>query len=156
MKSICDNVFDLQRSSKLVQKCWYHSHNNRKWLKSLKVISRSNSSQKPLFFAVLIYFLYSHPRYFKLKQKYQQYGPCFQNIFPFLMNMSTLIDFLIWQKVTTGARVRLNYVVKYAISQGLLQVKKWHYSWHWKRSCLQMLKYSLNFEYAHARRTFFT
>ena len=47
----------------------------------------SHSSQKPTFFAVLINSLYGHPRYFKFKQKYQQYGPCFQTIFPFLINM---------------------------------------------------------------------
>ena len=39
------------------------------------------------FFAVLMYALYGHPRYFKFKQKYQQSGPCFQTIFPFLMTM---------------------------------------------------------------------
>ena len=32
-----------------------------------------------------MYALYSHPRRFKFKRKYQQYGPCFQTIFPFLM-----------------------------------------------------------------------
>ena len=35
---------------------------------------------------VLIYALYGHPRHFKFKQKYQQYGSCFQTIFPFLMD----------------------------------------------------------------------
>ena len=34
--------------------------------------SLSNPSQKPQFFAVLMYSLYSHPRCFKFKQKYQQ------------------------------------------------------------------------------------
>ena len=38
-------------------------------------------------FSVLMYALYGHPRYFKFKRKYQQYGPCFQTIFPFLMTM---------------------------------------------------------------------
>ena len=32
-----------------------------------------------------MYALYGHPRYFKFKEKYQQYGPCFQTIIPFLM-----------------------------------------------------------------------
>ena len=36
---------------------------------------------------VFIHSLYGHPRNFKFKQKYQQYGPCFQIIFPFLMPM---------------------------------------------------------------------
>ena len=31
-----------------------------------------------------MYALYNHPIYFKFQQKYQQYGPCFQTIFPFL------------------------------------------------------------------------
>ena len=30
MRSICDNLFDLQGYSKLPQKCWRHSHNKRK------------------------------------------------------------------------------------------------------------------------------
>ena len=30
-----------------------------------------------------------HPRYFKFKRKYQQYGPCFQTIFPFFMTVLT-------------------------------------------------------------------
>ena len=32
-RSICDNLFDLQRSSKLPKTRWHYSHNNRKWLK---------------------------------------------------------------------------------------------------------------------------
>ena len=40
------------------------------------------------FFAVFMYALYGHPRYFKFRRKYQQYGPCLQTIFPFLMTMS--------------------------------------------------------------------
>ena len=35
-----------------------------------------------------MYPLYSQPRYFKFKRKYQQYGPCFQTLFPFVMTMS--------------------------------------------------------------------
>ena len=34
-----------------------------------------------------MYSLYDHQRYFKFKQKNQQYGPCFQTIFPFLITM---------------------------------------------------------------------
>ena len=32
-RRICDNLFYLQRSFKLPQQHWHHSHNNRKWLK---------------------------------------------------------------------------------------------------------------------------
>ena len=56
-----------------------------------KSSSLSSSSQKSPFFAVLMNALYVHPRYFKLKQKYEQYGPCFQTIFPFLMTMTELL-----------------------------------------------------------------
>ena len=56
-----------------------------------KLFSLNNSSQKPPFFAVLMYSLYGHPRYFKFKRKYQQYGPHFQTIFPFLMIMLVMI-----------------------------------------------------------------
>ena len=31
-----------------------------------------------------MYALYGHTGYLKFKQKHQQYGPCFQTIFPFL------------------------------------------------------------------------
>ena len=55
-----------------------------------KSLSLSNSSQKSPFFTVLMYALYGHPRYFKFKRKYQQYGSCFQTIFPFLMTMLPL------------------------------------------------------------------
>ena len=34
-----------------------------------------------------MYALYGHPRYFRFKRKYQQYSPCFQIIFSFLMTM---------------------------------------------------------------------
>ena len=50
---------------------------------ALKSFSLSNSSQKPLFFAVFMYLLYGQPRYFKFKWKYQQYDLCFSTIFPF-------------------------------------------------------------------------
>ena len=43
------------------------------------------------FLAVLMYSLYHHPRNFNFKQKYQQYGLCFQAIFPFFMTMVFLI-----------------------------------------------------------------
>ena len=52
-----------------------------------KSFSLGNSSQKPLFFAVLMYSLYSHPRYLKFNGIYQQHDPCSQTIFPFLMTM---------------------------------------------------------------------
>ena len=56
-----------------------------------KLFSLSNSSQKSPCFAVLMYALNGHPRYFKFKRNYQQYGPCFQTTFPFLM---TMLDYL--------------------------------------------------------------
>ena len=52
-----------------------------------KSLSLSNSPQYSPFFTFLMYALYGHPRYFKFKQKYQQYGPCFQTISKFLMTM---------------------------------------------------------------------
>ena len=52
-----------------------------------KPFSLSNSSQKSPFRAVLMYDVYGHPRYFKFKRKHQQYGQCFQTLFPFLMTM---------------------------------------------------------------------
>ena len=57
-----------------------------------KPLSLSNSSQKSSFFAVLMYALYGHPRYFKFKRKYQQYGPCSQTILLFFMTMSYIIS----------------------------------------------------------------
>ena len=43
-----------------------------------------------------MYSLYGHLRYFKFKWKYQQYRPCFQIIFPFLMTWSkSIISWLI-------------------------------------------------------------
>ena len=47
-----------------------------------KLFSLSNDSHMSPFFA-----LYGHLRHFKFKQKYQQYGPCFQTVFPFFMTM---------------------------------------------------------------------
>ena len=49
-----------------------------------------------------MYSLYGHPRNFKLEQKYQHYGPCFDPIFPFL-----LTD--IWKKYTSKILVWNNY-----------------------------------------------
>ena len=56
--------------------------------------SLCNSSQKLPFFAVLVYALYGDPGYFKFKRKDQQYGPCFQTIFTFLMTMEKLNNFI--------------------------------------------------------------
>ena len=50
-----------------------------------KLFSPSNSSQKPPFFAVLMYSLYDHPRYFKFNRKHKQYCTRFKTIFRFLM-----------------------------------------------------------------------
>ena len=58
-----------------------------------KSLSLSNYSQKLPFFFVLMYVLYGDPRYFKFKQKYQQYGPCFQIVFPFLITIVQLSAF---------------------------------------------------------------
>ena len=58
-----------------------------------KSLSLSNSLQKSPFFAALrMHTLHVHTRYFKFKQKYQQYGPCIQTIFPFLMTMILCIN----------------------------------------------------------------
>ena len=64
-----------------------------------KSFSLTNSSQKSSFFAVLMYALCGHHRYFKFKGKYQQYGPCFQTIFPFLMAMIQISNRKSAQKV---------------------------------------------------------
>ena len=37
-----------------------------------------------------MYALYGHPGYFKFKRKHQQYGPCFQTVFPFLMTIENM------------------------------------------------------------------
>ena len=67
--------------------------------KMTKTASKSSSQRKSslqaAIFAVLIYFLYSYPRNLKFTQKYQQLGPCFQTISPFLMTVekyATIID----------------------------------------------------------------
>ena len=57
-----------------------HIHNNRKWLKQPQ-----SHFHQPVF-GVLMCSLYGHHN-FDLKQKCQQYGSCFQTIFPFLMDM---------------------------------------------------------------------
>ena len=76
---------------------WTGSETSAQWSKQQKVaktisksFSLSNSSQKPPVFAFLMYGLYGHPRDFNSKWKYQQYRPCFQTIFSFLMTMTKL------------------------------------------------------------------
>ena len=78
-----DTLWSVSWSSELPQNRLHHSHNNS----SLKVIFTKQFLTKAPFFAVLTDSLYSHLRYLKFKGKYQQYGPYFQNIFPFLMTM---------------------------------------------------------------------
>ena len=69
-----------------VSKLWHHSHNNRNWPKtSLKVIFTEQFITKTTIFAVFMYFLYCHPRYFKFKQNC--YGSCFETSFSFLITM---------------------------------------------------------------------
>ena len=41
-----------------------------------------------------MYALYGDPGYFKFKRKDQQYGSCFKTIFPFLMTMEKLNNFI--------------------------------------------------------------
>ena len=43
-----------------------------------------------------MYSLYGHPINFKFKRKYQQWGLCFQTIFPFLMTMMLSITTLVF------------------------------------------------------------
>ena len=50
-----------------------------------EALALSNPFQKTPFFAVLMYALCGHRRYFTFKRKYQQYGPCFQTISRFLI-----------------------------------------------------------------------
>ena len=59
---------------------------------------------------VLKYFLYGHPRNFKFKQKYKQYGLCFQTIFPFLMTMLYSCK-LVWKTklFTTFHQLKMMY-----------------------------------------------
>ena len=85
-RSIC-NTLDLYQSSELPQRPWHHGHNNRKWLKQPQSHFYWAVPSKSFHFRCLMYALYGHSRSFKFKRKYQQYGPCFQNIFPFLMTM---------------------------------------------------------------------
>ena len=56
-----------------------------------KPFSLNNSTQKPPFFPVLKYSLYDNLRSFKSKQKYQQYGPCFQTIFLLLITVNVAL-----------------------------------------------------------------
>ena len=55
-KSICDNLFDLKRSSELPQKRWHHSHSNTKWLKLPESHFHGTFSHKshhfPLFWCI--------------------------------------------------------------------------------------------------------
>ena len=62
---------------------WHHNHNNKPQSHFDWAIPHKSHH----FFAVLMHALYDHPRYFKFQRKYQQHGPCFQTIFPFLMTM---------------------------------------------------------------------
>ena len=93
----------LQYSFWSVAIFWTASEPLALWSKQQKVakttsksLSLINSSQKSPFFAVLMYALYGHARYFKFKQKYEQYGPCFQTVFPFLMTMLESIPLDSW------------------------------------------------------------
>ena len=60
--------------------------------KSFSLRKFSPKQWKQPFFAVLMYSLYSHPRNFKLKRKYQQYSPCFLTIFPFLVTLAKSVN----------------------------------------------------------------
>ena len=53
-------------SSELPQKRWHHSQQQKLVKPAPKSFSLSNYSQKPPFFAILMYSLYSQPRYFEV------------------------------------------------------------------------------------------
>ena len=63
-------------------------------------------------FILKISILKNSPTYFSFIFKFRK------------LKLSTVIHFLIWQKITTRRWVRLNLVIKYAISQCILQVTK--------------------------------
>ena len=80
-----------------------------------KSFSISNSFQKSPFFAVLMYSIYGHPRYFKFKRKYQQYDPCFHTIFPFLMTMprvSIILDDFLFYFISSNYKLLHLYLWK--------------------------------------------
>ena len=54
---------------------------------ALKSFWLSSSSQKSSFLTVLMYALYDHPRYSKVKRKYQQYGQCCQTTVLFVITI---------------------------------------------------------------------
>ena len=60
-----------------------HGHNNRNWVKQPQshfycAVPRKSPHFLLFWWTVLMYALYGQPRYFNLKWKYQQCGPCFQ------------------------------------------------------------------------------
>ena len=50
-----------------------------------------------------------YPRYFKFKRKYQQYSPCFQTIFPFLMTMIRFTSEIKRKNSISFIKVRRNF-----------------------------------------------
>ena len=55
-----------------------------------------------------MYSLYGQPRNFKFMRKYQQYEPCFQTIFPFLMTMvkSIMVWLTLHENILIGMSLR--------------------------------------------------
>ena len=60
-----------------------------------------------------MYAMYGHSGYFKFKQKYQQYGPCFQTIFSFrmtMMNMNILLIFINSEMMYKSIMLRMKHL----------------------------------------------
>ena len=64
-----------------------------------EALALSNPFQKAPFFAVLMYALYGHRRYFTFKRKYQQYGPCFRLSLGFLYDVRFMNKVIILRKL---------------------------------------------------------
>ena len=73
-RSICKNLFDLQRSSELPQKCWHRSRNKRKWLKQPQSHFRE---AKATIFCCFDVFSVRPPQIFHVQTKISTKRPVF-------------------------------------------------------------------------------
>ena len=87
MRSICDTFLICSDLLNCLRSVGIMAKQQKVAKAASKSFSLSNFSQRPPFFAVLMYALYGQPRYLKFKRKYQQYGPCSQTVLSFLMTI---------------------------------------------------------------------
>ena len=123
MRSICDTLFDLQRSSQPPQKPSHHGHNNRNWLKnSLKVIFTKKFLAKVAIFCCFDVCSVQLPWIFQVQAKISTVRP----VFPDYLSMSYDYGSVLSSKYIKTFFIKQAYIKAYTVISQLYHPTCYH------------------------------